>query len=281
MSSNPANVGAMYETLFGLSFDASVEPVTYGEVLTDGAVTLHLHRRLPGHRLGLHHFGIEVDDAKAALDKIKSDYPQIGWINRPPDCPYAGYLSHDPAGSIFALSDRATPGAAGISTQRKTSTNFERWSKADPAGRYLHHYAIRTRNLDACADFHEDVFGFQRTGGKDDDPNQYLSDGHMTLMLIPWSIQDYAGISVTGRGPDHIGFKVEDAAVLVSEIEGYWSHFAPGRAPLWLFNQVNRDSQESQTMDGILDRTCPMSSYHFTDTDGVFIVLGEKTFAEL
>jgi catechol 2,3-dioxygenase-like lactoylglutathione lyase family enzyme len=283
MSSNPTNVGTMYETIFGLTFDTSPKQVNYGEVLTDGAVNLNLHRRLPGHRLGLHHFGIEVDDVEAVFDTLKSKYPSTSWINRPPNCPYAGYLSYDPAGNIFALSEKssANGGATNISTKRPKSTNFESWSKADPAGRYLHHYAIRTRKFDECAQFYEDVFGFQRSGGEGDDPNQYLSDGHMTLMLIPWSILDYSDIGVTGRGPDHIGFKVEDSAVVEMEIEKFCSHYAPSRAPLWLLNTVTEGSVESQNMSALLDSTCRMSSFQFTDMDGVFVVIGDKTFSDM
>jgi len=282
MSSNPTTIGTMYECVFGLSYPTSTELVSYGEVLTDGIVNLNLHRRLPGQRLGLDHFGIEVDDVKAVLDKIKSDYPAIGWIENPPNCPYAGYLSHDPAGSIFALTEKSSSkGGDHKTTERPKSDNFERWSDADPAGRYLHHYAIRTRKLDECAQFYENLFGFERSGGKGDDPNHYLSDGHMTLLLIPWSIHNYGGISVTGRGPDHIGFKVEDIAIATKEIEDFYSHYAPGRAPLWTLTNVNTQSNESKIMNGILDRSNPMSSYHFTDSDGVFIVVGDKSFSEI
>jgi catechol 2,3-dioxygenase-like lactoylglutathione lyase family enzyme len=283
MSSNPTNVGTMYETIFGLTFETSPKQVNYGEVVTDGVVNLNLHRRLPGHRLGLHHFGIEVDDVEAVLETLRSKYPSIGWINRPPNCPYAGHLSHDPAGNIFALSEKSSANGAGggTSTKRPKSENFERWSKADPAGRYLHHYAIRTRKFEECAQFYEDLFGFQRAGGKEDDPNQYLSDGHMTLMLIPWSILDYGGISVTGRGPDHIGFKVEDSAIVETEIAEFCSHYAPGRAPIWLLNTINEHSIDSQTMSAMLDNSNPMSSYQFTDMDGVFVVVGDKRFSDL
>jgi catechol 2,3-dioxygenase-like lactoylglutathione lyase family enzyme len=283
MSSDPTVMGTMYESIFGLCYDESPKPVSYGEVLTDGYVNLNLHYRLPGHRLGLHHFGIEVDDMEAVLDKLKSDYPSIGWIDRPDNCPYPGYISHDPARNIFALTERSAADKASgpPTTERPKPHNFTEWSEADTAGRYVHHYAIRTRQLDECAQFYEDVFGFKCTAGKGDDPNRYLSDGHMTLMLIPWSINDYDGISVTGRGPDHIGFKVEDAAVVQQEVEDFFSHYAPGRAPLWLLNTTNHKSKESQIMSAILDNSCPMSSYQFTDSDGVFILVGDKTFGDL
>ena len=34
-------------------------------------------------------------------------------------------------------------------------------------------------------------------------------------------------------------------------------------------------------MSAILDKSCPMSSYQFTDSDGVFILVGDKTFGDL
>jgi hypothetical protein len=115
MSDNSRFMGITYETLFGMWFDESVASPRYGEVLRDGNVTLNIHPRLPGQRLGLDHFGIEVDDMAATLDKLEFDYPKIGWIDRPDSCPFSGHITHDPAGSIFArrgpirASRRASP----------------------------------------------------------------------------------------------------------------------------------------------------------------------------
>jgi len=167
-----------------------------------------------------------------------------------------------------------------VETERKVTANFSRFNEADPTGRYLHHYAIRTKRVAECADFYEDVFGLAHTHDDGEDPSHYLSDGKVSLLLIPWHINDYGGISVTGRGPDHIGFKVEDAKAVIEEIRENFSRYAPGMAPLWLFETVNRLSDESQVMDDILNKACSMSSYHFTDKDGVFVAVGDRTFAE-
>lgn len=229
-------------------------------------------------RGGLDHFGIEVADVGAVLEKLKSDYPGIGVIERPASAPFPGYLAHDPVGSIFAISEA---GASAVPSERVVTANFSRFNDADPSGRYLHHYAIRCKRVAECADFYEDVFGFAHTKDDGDDPKHYLSDGKVSLLLIPWHINDYGGISVTGRGADHIGFKVEDAATMIAEILDNHSRYAPGMAPMWLFETVNRLSDESQVIDGILDRGCPMSSYHFTDRDGVFVAVGDRSFGEI
>ena len=155
--------------------------------------------------------------------------PSGGSIGHPARPARAIYLSHDPAGNISALSQNSSPEQT--PSERSKPVNFGRWSEANPEDRYLHHYAIRTRRAEECAEFYEDLFGFSRGSGRADDPNHYLSDGRVTLMLIPWHITDYADISVTGRGPDHIGFKVEDAEVAKQEIEDFFSRFSPGQAP--------------------------------------------------
>ena len=83
---------------------------------------------------------------------------------------------------------------------------------------------------------------------------------------------------MTGRGPDHIGFKVEDAALVEKEIEGFFSHYSPGQSPLWVLTTVNERSEESQIRAAMIDKQCPMSSYSFTDKDGTFVAIGDKSF---
>jgi catechol 2,3-dioxygenase-like lactoylglutathione lyase family enzyme len=270
----------MYETLFGLELDQTIRSAEFGEVLSDGDVKFNLRPRVAGHRVGLDHFGIEVDDIDAVFDRLRADYPSIGWVAQPEDGADGAYFAHDPAGSIFALSQGAAGKKLGEarSKVRPRSANFARWSDRDPAARHIHHYAIRTRKPDECARFYCNVFGFAHSGATADHPNHYLTDGRMTLMLIPWHIGDYAGISVTGRGPDHIGFRVDDAAAVKQEIEGYATHFAPGNAPMWLMSTVNRTTAENQIRDEMIRTSCPISHYQFTDKDGVFVVVTERTF---
>jgi len=279
ISNNPTPVATLYETIFGMELDQTLRNPEFGEFLSDGNIRLNLRPRLAGHRVGLDHFGIEVDDISATFDILRRDYPAIGWVEQPADGANGDYFAHDPAGSIFALSQGEGGPVGDRPVERPRSLNFARWSDGDPAARYLHHYAIRTRKLEECAQFYHDVFGFSHKGPTADDPNHYLSDGRMSLMLIPWSITDYGGISVTGRGPDHIGFKVEDGALVREEIDGLFGHFAPGQAPMWLLTAVSRTTEESQIRAAMIEKSCPISQYQFTDKDGVFIVISDKTFS--
>lgn len=283
-SDNPRHNGMAYELVFGMWFDEELSSPATGAILRDGFVTLNLQARVPGYRGGLDHFGIAVDNVDDVLKKIKSNYPDIGWVDRPKSSPFPGYMMHDPAGSIFALCDTSQDQSI-VEGDRPVPVNFNRWNDADPRQRFLHHYAIRTKRIEECAEFYKDVFGFDHTVGEGDDPSHYLSDGRITLMLIPWHITTYSpegvgGLSVTGRGPDHIGFIVEDAKRVEEDVNDTFSRFAPGLSPVWVMTTVNKHSDESQDMARILDESCPMSSYQFVDKDGVFVLVGDKTFAE-
>ena len=275
-SNTPTPIATMYETLFGLELDMSLGSPERGEILSDGNVLLNIRPRVAGQRVGVDHFGIEVEDIEATFAKLKADYPAIGWVKQPDDGALGTYFAHDLAGSIFSLSQGEVAGGE-RPTDRPVSANFARWSDGNPSQRYLQHYAIRTRKLEECAEFYEDVFGFSHMKPAAGDTNHYLSDGRMTLILIQWSIQDYGGISVTGRGPDHIGFKVEDCAKVQGEIEGYSTHFAPGNAPMWLLNTVNRTTDENQIRAKMVADSNPVSQYQFTDRDGVFVVVSDKS----
>ncbi len=54
-------------------------------------------------------------------------------------------------------------------------------------------------------------------------PGYCLSDGRVTLALLPWSIPAFEGISIKRPGPDHIGFRVESLDAFkarVAEVAG-------------------------------------------------------------
>lgn len=278
VSQNPRQVGTMYETLFGLNFiDQPLEP-DYGEMVHDGQVAMTLHARLAGHRMGLDSFGVELDDIDETLAAIRRDYPAIGAIDQPANTPFRGKISHDPAGNIFSLTEAGR--GIEVPATRERPWNFDRWSDGDDTARIFSHYALRTRKISETADFYEKYFGFSRLSKTGDDPNEYLSDGRMTLLLIPWSIQDYGGISVTGRGPDHIGFRVEDADLMIREFDLFSAHFSPGQSPVWRLDTINERSDESQVRAKMIADSCPISRYQFTDKDGTFVVISDRNFGE-
>src|SRR5256886_16352120 len=66
--------------------------------------------------------------------------------------------------------------------------------------------------------FYADVFGLAPLD-RPEDGNFYLSDGRVTLMIIPWKITDYYGQDPARTGLDHIGFKVESVDRVKKDME--------------------------------------------------------------
>ena len=54
---------------------------------------------------------------------------------------------------------------------------------------------------DEMAEFYRDVFEFTPKNVKKgaDDPNHYLTDGHVTLVIMPWDITAYEGTGIITR----------------------------------------------------------------------------------
>jgi hypothetical protein len=75
-------------------------------------------------------------------------------------------------------------------------------------------------------------------------PGFHLSDGRVTLSILPWSLATYEGTAVLRPGPDHFGFKVEDLASFekdLREIAALNFHFTP--VPLGGSKETDRRKQ--------------------------------------
>jgi hypothetical protein len=60
------------------------------------------------------------------------------------------------------------------------------------------------------AAFYAEVFGFAEAPGNGDPTSYHLTDGRVTLAILPWSMSVFDGMAIKRPGPEHIGFKVED-----------------------------------------------------------------------
>ena len=97
VSENYAVLEQFYRAVFGMTPSAKTRPgraVTVG----DGYAGLNINPRRAGRRPGLDHFGIEVADAEAAFDRMRRNYPEVKWLKRPSNRPFAGVSTHDPDG---------------------------------------------------------------------------------------------------------------------------------------------------------------------------------------
>jgi hypothetical protein len=122
-------------------------------------------------------------------------------------------------------------------------------------------------NPDDMAEFYRDVFELAPSNVKkrSDDPNHYLTDGHMTLVIMPWDITDYDGTGIITAGMDHIGFKVESVEAFKADVEriaGDNPRLAP--APV-------HTGSEGAALDKLFARSCAMGQHRLADPDGILI----------
>jgi catechol 2,3-dioxygenase-like lactoylglutathione lyase family enzyme len=130
--------------------------------------------------------------------------------------------------------------------------------------RYLNKFAIRTPNAEKCADFYSDVFELQPTNQQCEMGGYHLTDGRVTLSILPWSIDVFEGMSIKRPGPDHIGFKVESIEALRADAQrvGGMNPYLAG-VPLG-------GSTESDVRKNLIKRSAT-GKYQMADPDGVWI----------
>ncbi len=222
--------------------------------LGDGYVGMtHIPRR-DGRTSGLDHFGIEVDDIEDTIARMQRFDPESDALKRPPIRPYAAYSAHDPDTNIFDLSQR------NIGYQKDVYAEND---GAERRARTIGHIALRTRNAERCAQFYAEVFGLALLN-RPADENFYLSDGRVTLVVIPWKITDYYGQDPARTGLDHIGFKVESVDKLKADLD-----FLIVENPLMHGRPLGYGSEGEARLK--LFQKCPLGCHHLTDIEGVLI----------
>jgi catechol 2,3-dioxygenase-like lactoylglutathione lyase family enzyme len=211
-----------YEAVFGLRNTGRSRPMN-GATVGDGYVGLNINPVRDGQIGGLDHFGIMVDDANEILERARKKFPEAAIVKRPSTRPFAAYSGHDPDGNIFDLAERDKSKLDGIYADQKAEGG---WSQE----RYLNKFAIRTMHAEKCADFFMEVFEFKPINTKARPGSFHMTDGRVTLSIMPWSIPIFLGTSIKRPGPDHIGFKVESLDAFkqhVTEVVGGCSYLAP------------------------------------------------------
>lgn len=255
LSENNYALGRFYEGFFHMR-PAGTRGATQDVSIGDGHIGLNIKPRLAGYRAQLDHFGIEVDDIELALARIREGHPAITWL----DDPVSGLSAHDPAGNVFGL----------CQTGRKTSDEFyERDGGTQNRG--IDHIALRVLQPQKVADFYVKVFDLspidKPSGGK----NIYLSDGHVILVIIPWTLSDFEKTGISARGMDHIGFRVESIAALKSDIDRVAEQnyrFQPSASI------VGRGKEGAERLV-MFKKTCPLGCHHMADPDGLLLDVTE------
>lgn len=246
-------LGRFYEGFFHMR-PAGTRSATQSVSIGDGHIGLNLKPRLTGQRAQLDHFGIEVDDIELAIARIHENYPAIALSDGQPISTY------DPAGNVFALC-------------QKGRTNGDEFYDADGAARdrVIDHLALRVMHPEKVADFYVRVFELSPLDKRPAGKNIYLTDGHVTLVIIPWTLSDFENTGISARGLDHIGFKVESIAALKSDVDlvaGQNYRFQPSAS------LVGRGKEGAARLV-MFKKTCPLGCHHLADTDGLIIDVRE------
>lgn len=137
--------------------------------------------------------------------------------------------------------------------------------------RVIDHVALRVLHPKAVAEFYENVFGFARLDGPSGERNAYLSDGNVTLVIIPWRLSDFENTGISARGVDHIGFRVESVEALKQDITRAIERnyrFQPNAS-------IVGKGKEGANRIEMFRRTCPLGCHHLADPDGLIIDVRE------
>jgi predicted enzyme related to lactoylglutathione lyase len=207
VSQNYSLLAAFYVAAFKFkpaSKDRPMRALTVG----DGYVGLNINPRKAGRPAGLDHFGIEVDDIETALSRMQR-FPGADYVKRPSTRPFAAISANDPDGNVFDLSQKNSANRDLIYAE----------NSGTQAERHFDHVAIRTMRPDEMARFYADVFDLKEQNKPSGDPNHYMSDGKMTIVLMPWKINNFQGQSILPTGLDHFGVTVEDLDAFKADVD--------------------------------------------------------------
>ena len=250
MSGNYALESKFYESTFGMRGSPKGRPARAVSI-GDGYVGMNINPRRAGRPGRLDHFGIQVDDLEATVALINEKYPQAEILKRPSVRPFVAFTNHDPDGNVFDLAQAKGGNLKDVYTHND-------WQ----ADRTISHIGIRTLNPEACAAYYMEIFDLKPANLPIE--NAYgVTDGRVTLILMPWSIRDYANTGIVGPGMDYIGFKVEDMAKFKEDVQTVGDNNplltpsplgtgAEGRARLEMFERTSLGSWHIADPDGVL-----------------------------
>ena len=251
-------LGMFYRAAFGLQASGDTAREIGAISVGDGYVGMTLIPRRAGRKAGLDHFGIEVADLERVRAKVAKKYPDIEIVKRPGNRPFASYSAHDPAGNYFDLSQPGHENRAEVYARGewKQETRFS-------------HFALRAREAKRLADFYADVFELEARNAPAEDGAYHLTDGRMTLAILPWKISSFDGAGIEQPGMDHIGFRVP-------ALDAFKTHLSRiGRANIALAPKPIEFDGEGAARLALL-QNCPHGGYQLADPDGTLIDVEEE-----
>lgn len=265
IAQDPQTVAKFYATIFQMSLERKASSIGLSATAREGYVGLNFNPILPGRPgpAGLDHFGIEVEDIDESFAVATKKYPTIEWVKRSGMRPYAQVGIHDPEGQVVDINQKDLD--KNVSEVKTDGLYLEEDRDQE---RHIEYLALRTLNVEHCAEFYHDVFQMAPLNRQEDDDSYSLTDGRVTLKLMPWKITDYDGVDANRPMLDHIGFRVEDADKVHDEIVDYVGQYPPSNAPCWLLDTRKKDLRRVE----MLKKAAPTSKYQYSDSNGVCFV---------
>ena len=273
VSENFVREAKFFEAVFGMkrSKPGSEEEqkairTNYAVSVSDGYVGMTIIGRKPGYVPGLHHFGVDVDDVDEAIGRIKKKYPQVAVLKRPSNRPFATYGAHDPEGNYFDLTQEGMSNRRDVYTARPGSAQAERQRERP---RRIDHLKLRVMNAPAMAEFYRDLFDLKEEEKALEDPNYYLTDGQVRLVIAPWKMSDFEGAGIDRPGIEHLGFKVESVETVKKELTALRQNDPEMR------ERVVAEPSEGERRVALI-ASCRHGQYQCSSPDGVFVDISES-----
>jgi predicted enzyme related to lactoylglutathione lyase len=250
-------LGMFYRAAFGMQVSGDTERERGAISVGDGYVGMTLIPRPPGRYAGLDHFGIEVEDFERVQARMAEKYPDVEIVKRPGNRPFASYSTHDPAGNYFDLSQPGHENRAEVYEKKA-------WSQ----DRSLTHFAFRAREPERLAEFYVDLFELDMSNAPAADGGWHLTDGRMTMAILPWKISLFDGSGIEQPGMDHIGFKVASLEQFKADLDRM-----ARQNPFLAAREIDYNDEGVARLK-LLDR-CPHGSYQIADPAGTLIDVAE------
>ena len=130
--------------------------------------------------------------------------------------------------------------------------------------RRIHHIKLRVMNPTAIAAFYRNSFDLKEEEKALEDPNFYLTDGKVTLIIAPWKMSDFEGAGIDRPGIEHIGFKVEGVAAVKKELAALRNSNPEMR------ERIISDPKEGERRLALI-RSCRYGQHQFSSPDGLFV----------
>jgi predicted enzyme related to lactoylglutathione lyase len=238
----------------------------YAVSVSDGYVGMTIIGRKPGYVPGLHHFGVDVDDVDEAIARIRKRYPQVAVLKRPSNRPFATYGAHDPEGNYFDLTQEGMANRRDVYTVRQGSPRAEQ-EREQP--RRIHHLKLRVMNAPAMAEFYRDLFDLKEEEKALEDPNYYLSDGQVRLIIAPWKMSDFEGAGIDRPGIEHLGFKVESVEAVKKDLTALREKDPEMR------ERIIAEPSEGERRVALV-ASCRHGQFQCSSPDGVFFDVSES-----